>query len=155
MNLECTMLLFMLSKVSGFPVKVQRTDALAGQYGGLPLRPSTGRRCWLHRNRMDRKRNGRELLPDHQWVFINPKSHGRRAERFAKSLYKAREAARLRKLSSHTLRHYFISHCVMSGIEFFTISKWVGHANTRMIEEVYGHLNPEYRRKQMAMLRVV
>jgi integrase len=37
----------------------------------------------------------------------------------------------------------------------FTIAKWTGHANTRMIEEVYGHLNTEYRRGQMAMLKVV
>ncbi len=40
-------------------------------------------------------------------------------------------------------------------IHFFTIAKWVGHRNTKMIEEVYGHLNPEFRREQMAMLRVV
>jgi len=109
---------------------------------------------WLHRNRMDRNREGREILPDHQWVFINPKAHGRRLERITKSLYKAREAAGLPKMTSHTLRHYFISHCVMSGINYFTIAKWVGHKNTKMIEEVYGHLNDGFRREQMAMLKV-
>ncbi len=31
----------------------------------------------------------------------------------------------------------------------------VGRANTLMIEETYGHLNPEYRREQMEMLKVV
>ena len=58
-------------------------------------------------------------------------------------------------MTSHTLRHYFISQCVMSGINMFTIAKWVGHANTKMIEETYGHLNDGYRKEQMAMLKVV
>lgn len=31
---------------------------------------------WQHRNVMDRNRKGRKILPVHQWVFINPKSHG-------------------------------------------------------------------------------
>lgn len=78
-----------------------------------------------------------------------------RADCFRRAFDKARQDAGLPQMTSHTLRHYFISQCVMSGIELFTIAKWVGHANTRMIEETYGHLNPEYRRGQMAMLKVV
>lgn len=58
-------------------------------------------------------------------------------------------------MTPHTLRHYFISHCVMSGINFFTIAKWVGHADTKLIETCYGHLNADFRREQMAMLTVV
>ena len=53
-------------------------------------------------------------------------------------------------MTSHTLRHYFISQGVMSG----TIIKWTGHRNTRMIEEVYGHLNDGYRKEEMAKLKV-
>jgi integrase len=110
---------------------------------------------WQKRNIKEMNRTGRELLPDHQWVFINPKSHGRRAQRFSKSLYAAREAAGLPEMTPHTLRHYFISQCVMSGINFFTIAKWVGHTDTKLIETVYGHLNADFRREQMAMLKVV
>jgi len=43
----------------------------------------------------------------------------------------------------------------MSGIELMTIAKWVGHANTRMIEETHGHLIPVFRREQMAKLKFV
>lgn len=110
---------------------------------------------WLHRNVMDRKRKGRVIHPDHDWVFIHPLRHGKRADRYAKSFEQAREAAGLPEMTSHTLRHYFISQAVMSNINMFTIAKWTGHANTRMIEEVYGHLNTEFRRGQMAMLKVV
>lgn len=110
---------------------------------------------WWHRENAESRRRGRGLLPDHQWVFINPRRHGKRAEGFHKAFYRARADAGLPQMTSHTLRHYFISNCVMSGINLFTIAKWVGHANTRMIEETYGHLNPDYRREQMAMLKVV
>jgi hypothetical protein len=50
----------------------------------------------------------------------------------------ARKAAGLPKMTSHTLRHFFISQAMMSkDVTTFTISKWVGHRGTRMIEEVY------------------
>jgi len=110
---------------------------------------------WWRRENAESRRKKRGLLSDHQWVFINPRRHGERANGYHKAFYKAREEAGLPQMTSHTLRHYFISHCVMSGIDFFTIAKWVGHANTRMIEEVYGHLSPAYRKKQMAKLRVI
>jgi len=34
-------------------------------------------------------------------------------------------------MTSHTLRHYFISNCVMSNINMFTIAKWTGHASNQ------------------------
>ncbi len=58
-------------------------------------------------------------------------------------------------MTSHTLRHYFISQAVMSGVELLTIAKWVGHNGTRMIEEVYGHLRPQYRREQMSKVSII
>jgi len=95
-----------------------------------------------------------ETYPLHDYVFFNPRNQKVPAQTFRKCFYQARQKAGVPLLTPHTLRHYFISQCVMSGIDFFTISKWVGHKNTRMIEEVYGHLSPEYRREQMAKLRI-
>ena len=37
----------------------------------------------------------------------------------------------------------------MSGVDMFTVAKWAGHRTTKMIEEVYGHLSPDYRAAQM------
>ncbi len=49
----------------------------------------------------------------------------------------------------HDLRHYFISHCVMSGIDFMTIADWVGHQDGgRLIGQVYGHLADGHSRRQ-------
>jgi integrase len=48
----------------------------------------------------------------------------------------------------HDLRHYFISMCVMSGIDFMTIAQWVGHQDGGvLIGKVYGHLLPEHRQR--------
>ena len=39
-------------------------------------------------------------------------------------------------------RHYFISHCVMAGVDFMTIAKWVGHLDGGvLIGKLYGHLS--------------
>lgn len=46
------------------------------------------------------------------------------------------------EFTNHLLRHYFISTCVMSGIDFLTIAKWVGHQDGGiLIGKVYGHLS--------------
>ena len=58
-------------------------------------------------------------------------------------------------MTSHTLRHYFISQCIMSKIDLFTIAKWVGHRGIKMIEDVYGHLRTDYRLEQMSKVRIV
>lgn len=51
----------------------------------------------------------------------------------------------------HLFRHFFISMCVMSGIDFMTIAKWVGHKDGGiLIGKVYGHLNNEHMTKAAA-----
>lgn len=44
----------------------------------------------------------------------------------------------------HTLRHTFISHCLMDGIPIWRVSKWAGHSSV-YITEMYGHLCPDSR----------
>jgi integrase len=41
----------------------------------------------------------------------------------------------------------------MAGVDLFTISRWVGHTSTAMIEQVYGHLSDEHRKAQMAKIQ--
>lgn len=54
----------------------------------------------------------------------------------------------------YSMRHYFISKALMSGVDIFTVTKWVGHSSTKMITEVYGHLSPTFRKGQMAKIRI-
>ena len=98
--------------------------------------------------------NGTRMPPPHQWVFYNPCNHDERARSFFKCFYQARDQVGIPNLTSHGLRHFFISHAVMSGVDFLTIAKWVGHSSTKMIEQIYGHLSPGYRQRQMAKVSI-
>jgi integrase len=64
-----------------------------------------------------------------------------------------RNAANHPKFKFHSLRHYFISTCVMAGIDLLTIASWAGHADTLLISRVYGHLNNHH--KQEAAKKLV
>lgn len=47
-----------------------------------------------------------------------------------------------KEISLHTLRHTFISWCLIEGISIFKVAKWAGHSTTH-ITELYGHLCAE------------
>ena len=95
-----------------------------------------------------------EPTPPHAWVFYNPRKQLERADSFNTCFEKARKTAMLPRMTPYTLRHFFVSYCVMNGIDFLTISRWVGHGSTYMIEQVYGHLTPDYRARQMGMFKI-
>lgn len=81
--------------------------------------------------------------PDSQWVFPSPQRGEKdiHAQTFRESLELARKAAQIESVGFHDLRHLFISFCVMSGIDYMTIAKWVGHKDGGvLIGKVYGHL---------------
>lgn len=81
--------------------------------------------------------------PDSTWLFPSPQRGTKDipCRTFKESLNKARGPAGLPKVAFHHLRHYFISFCVMSGIDYMTIAKWVGHKDGGiLIGKVYGHL---------------
>ena len=89
----------------------------------------------------------------HQWVFYYPDHPEQRAESFKRSFERARAAAGIPQFRSYDLRHYFISKAIMAGVDTFTIAKWAGHSSTQMIDQVYGHLTPEFRAGQMARIK--
>ena len=71
----------------------------------------------------------------------------------AKSARLARKAAGLDKFGFHDCRHHFISYAVMSGIDFMTIARWVGHKDGGiLIGKVYGHLSNEHAQAQAARM---
>jgi len=67
--------------------------------------------------------------PDSQWLFPSPQ-RGKQdipAKAFRESLRLACAAAPVKLFRFHDARHYFISTCVMAGIDFMSIAAWVGH----------------------------
>jgi integrase len=89
-----------------------------------------------------RKRRTQEL-----WLFPSAQRgrKGEHSESIRESLLLARAHAKLQHVRFHDCRHHFISYCVMSGIDFMTIAKWVGHKDGGMlIGRTYGHLSNEH-----------
>jgi len=59
----------------------------------------------------------------------------------------------LKRFGFHDCRHHFISYAVMSGIDFMTIARWVGHKDGGiLIGKVYGHLSNEHAQLQAARM---
>jgi integrase len=89
--------------------------------------------------------------PDSQWLFPSPQ-RGKKdihAMSFRESLELARTEAKLPGVGFHDFRHHFISYCVMSGIDYMTIAKWVGHKDGGiLIGKVYGHLAESHTKEQ-------
>jgi integrase len=93
--------------------------------------------------------------PDSEWMFPSPQrgDKDRAAKTFRETLLLARKAAGLPKFGFHDCRHYFISMCVMSGIDYMTIARWVGHQDGGvLIGKVYGHLSNEHAQRQAQRL---
>lgn len=89
--------------------------------------------------------------PDSQFLFPSPRRGDidRPAESFRESRKLARTAAALPEFGFHDCRHFFISHAVMSGVDFMTIAKWAGHRDGGLlIGKVYGHLSDGHTRRQ-------
>ena len=103
----------------------------------------------------------REMLArrpgDSAWLFPSPRRGENDAPlvNFNKALRAACEKAGLPDFGFHDCRHYFVSHCVMSGIDYMTIARWVGHQDGGvLIGKVYGHLSNEHARRQAERVRL-
>jgi integrase len=94
--------------------------------------------------------------PDSEFLFPSPQRGEKdmHAKTFMESLRLAREKSDLANFNFHDCRHFFISYCVMSGIDYMTIARWVGHKDGGvLIGKVYGHLNNEHAKTQAARLQ--
>lgn len=89
--------------------------------------------------------------PDTEWLFPSPQrgKNDRPSKTFRETLILARGRCGQDKFAFHDCRHFFISMCVMSGIDYMTIAKWVGHQDGGvLIGKVYGHLSNEHAQRQ-------
>lgn len=94
--------------------------------------------------------------PDSQWLFPSPQRGDKdiHAKSFSESLRMARRQSKVPSFSFHDCRHHFISMCVMSGIDYMTIAKWVGHKDGGiLIGKVYGHLSNEHAKLQASRVK--
>jgi integrase len=99
-----------------------------------------------HLRDMERRRQ-----PDSEFVFPSPRRGDTDASAVTlnKALITARAKAKIPDFTCHLCRHFFISMCVMSKIDFMTIARWVGHQDGGvLVGKVYGHLSNEHAQRQ-------
>jgi len=92
--------------------------------------------------------------PDSDFLFPSPQRGDKDipAKTFMETLKLARDESGLH-LNFHDCRHFFISMAVMSGIDYMTIARWVGHKDGGvLIGKVYGHLSNEHAQRQAQRL---
>lgn len=82
------------------------------------------------------------------WIFPTPRLRGGEGY-FAnpqKLFNEIKEAAGV-KFNFHDLRAWFISYCIMAGVDSLTVASWVGHSDGGvLIGKVYGCLDPKHKR---------
>jgi integrase len=72
---------------------------------------------------------------------------------FKKTIWAIRDELKFNNFTPHSTRHHFISECVMKGIDYLTIARWVGHKDGGiLIGKIYGHLNNAHMKEQAAKL---
>ncbi len=56
------------------------------------------------------------------------------------------------KVTTHTLRHSYASHLVMSGVPLYTVAALPGHSSVKTTE-IYAHLAPDHLQSAVAEIR--
>jgi integrase len=90
-----------------------------------------------------------------RWLFPSPKGKltDRNITSLRESLNLIKNYIGLKKFGFHDCRHRFASRCVMSGIDYMTIAKWLGHQDGGiLVGRVYGHLSDEHQKKMARRL---
>ena len=94
--------------------------------------------------------------PDNSWLFPSPQRGTRdvAAQTLRESLKLVRVKAGLPKVGFHDLRHFFVSECVMAGIDFMTVASWLGHSDGGiLVGKVYGHLADTHKKAAAKKLK--
>ena len=60
-------------------------------------------------------------------------------------IHRACKRLRLQRYGHHSMRHFFCSNCIEAGVDFLTLSKWLGHSDGGvLVGKTYGHLRQEH-----------
>ena len=119
----------------------------------LPLHPELKAALLIWKQAWDERFAG--MKKTHDWIFFNHRFPHRQCRSFRKTYIHAQKFAGLTEhMTSHCIRHFFISMAVECGINFLVIAQWVGHSSIKMIQEVYAHLSPDFKNSEMQKLQL-
>ena len=85
--------------------------------------------------------------------FPGSKSERIEFDCYAKYLRENSERIIGRRITPHTLRHTHASLLMEQGIDIDTISRRLGHSNSRVTREIYLHVTKKLKEKENARLK--
>ena len=93
--------------------------------------------------------------PDLPCLFPNPPgAPEQQAPNLGNFMRMARKKAGVLKFHFHSCRHYFASACVKAGIDFKTISEWLGHSDGGiLVAKTYGHVDDKHKQAAAAKIK--
>ena len=59
----------------------------------------------------------------------------------------------VKPMTHHSLRHWFATKAVESGVDFQTLASWLGHADATMVIQDYSHLRDEHSQAEAKKLK--
>ena len=98
-----------------------------------------------------KEENGFEHSED-DFLFTSGKNTAIEPRRFYQYYKELLDVAGIEDATFHSLRHTFATRCLESGIDIVTVSKILGHADSRITANTYSHLLPEYQKKEITKI---
>lgn len=91
----------------------------------------------------------------HDWVFFHPQDKNERPKGMRTSFNTAARRAGLKKMHPYVLRHLHVTRALESHLDKVAIMEAVGHSTSKMIDEVYGNVSPDYVAREMSKLKIL
>ena len=86
------------------------------------------------------------------FLFTSSKNTAIEPRRFYQYYKELLDVAGIEDATFHSLRHTFATRCLESGIDIVTVSKILGHADSRITANTYSHLLPEYQKREITKI---
>ena len=108
---------------------------------------------YRRRKQMEARQAHRELSPclftDEHGQFIHPDTFTKRLRKIYESIGFPKE------YHLHTLRHYYVTSLLHSGVDKQTVAELVGHADTGFLERTYCHPQQEQKEQAAGAMRAM
>ena len=102
------------------------------------------------------------LLPDARALFERmrivfpddgPQDRIFRVGECQKAIDRAVKKVGMKRITHHSLRHFFATRCIESGVDIPTVSRWLGHKDGGVLAmKTYGHLRDEHDQAQAKLV---
>jgi len=142
-------------EVSGSSLKVDATKTKAGKRS-IPLTQEVRKALTRHRETQNKERfKAFTAWLDNDLVFSNQLG-GHLEYRNVTRLYeKHRDSASLPKLNFHCLRHTFATNAISAGMDYYYLSRIMGHNSISITLDTYTEFMPDKSRSEMQKMEGV